>query len=281
LNAHFSFSLHSIPCTPATEKKLNALQQWFARLVLQVGPGAPLAALGWELGLTDMKLRVWKEKVMLILHIRGLAEETLANQVYRQQVEMDWPGLARETKEICALLGIEDCNSTNMSRKEFKSILDAAINKKDEEILRQMADGKQKCSKIMNEKYGKKDYTSKEHVSDVRKWFRTRVGLLPFAGNYSRDQQYARTEWMCRCEGEREEESHLLAGKCPVYNDINGKYEALDNDHQLVSFFQEILERRDLIDLLDEEDDCEAEEERGDGPGGGPSPLMSASPRAS
>jgi hypothetical protein len=86
---------------------------------------------------------------------------------------------------------------------------------------------------------------------------------------------------MCRCEGEREEESHLLAGKCPVYSDINERYGALDNDHQLVSFFQEILERRDMIDLVDEEEEDEEEEERGDGPGGGPAPLMSASPRAS
>ena len=34
--------------TKATVKKLNSLQQWFLRLVLQVGPGVPLAALGWR-----------------------------------------------------------------------------------------------------------------------------------------------------------------------------------------------------------------------------------------
>jgi hypothetical protein len=94
-----------------------------------------------------MKLRVWREKVMLILHIRGLAEESLANQVYREQVEMDWPGLARETREICAVLGIEDCNLTNQNKKGFKTILEAAIKKKDEEILRESAEGKLICEK--------------------------------------------------------------------------------------------------------------------------------------
>ena len=44
----------------ATIKKLNSLQQWFLRLVLQVGPGVPLAALGWETGAMDMGLRVMK-----------------------------------------------------------------------------------------------------------------------------------------------------------------------------------------------------------------------------
>ena len=34
----------------ATIQKLNKLQQWFIRLVLQVGPGAPVAVLGWETG---------------------------------------------------------------------------------------------------------------------------------------------------------------------------------------------------------------------------------------
>ena len=42
----------------ATEKKLEQLQQWFLRLVLQVGQGAPLASLGWETGVMSMKLRI-------------------------------------------------------------------------------------------------------------------------------------------------------------------------------------------------------------------------------
>ena len=52
-----------------TLKKLNSLQQWFVRLILQVGPGAPLAALTWETGLLDMKLRIYKEKLLMIMHI--------------------------------------------------------------------------------------------------------------------------------------------------------------------------------------------------------------------
>ena len=36
-----------------TETKLNSLQQWFVRLILQVGPGAPRASLLWDFGLLD------------------------------------------------------------------------------------------------------------------------------------------------------------------------------------------------------------------------------------
>jgi hypothetical protein len=89
-----------VEITPATERKLNTLQQWFLRLVLQVGPGAPLASLCWETGTLDMKLRVWQEKVMLVLHLRGLGEETLASQIYREQVALEWPGLAKESENV-------------------------------------------------------------------------------------------------------------------------------------------------------------------------------------
>ena len=37
-----------------TEKRLNTIQQWFWRLVYQVGPGAPLASLGWDTACLDM-----------------------------------------------------------------------------------------------------------------------------------------------------------------------------------------------------------------------------------
>ena len=64
-----------------TIKKLNSLQEWFIRLILQVGPGTPLAALGWETGLMDMKLRIYKEKLSMILHLKDLEEKSLASQI--------------------------------------------------------------------------------------------------------------------------------------------------------------------------------------------------------
>ena len=54
-----------------TVARMNNLQRWFLRLILQVGPGAPLAALTWETGLMDMGLRVDFEKIKLIMHIKA------------------------------------------------------------------------------------------------------------------------------------------------------------------------------------------------------------------
>ena len=55
------------------------------------------------------------------------------------------------------------------------------------------------------------------------------------------------SNWLCKC-GEKEEESHLLSGNCEVYGDIRGNYSNLNDDNQLVDFFNEELARRDKLD---------------------------------
>ena len=192
-----------------TEKKLEQLQQWFLRLVLQVGQGAPLASLGWETGLLSMKLRIWKEKLMMVMHLRQLGEETLAKKVYTEQRNNGYPGLVKETTKICKELHIEDCNTTLMSKAEYKVLLSQLLKVKDESLLREQAKEKSKCERIMREKYGKKDYISKLTIGEVRKFYRTRVGLLPFANNFKNDKRFARTNWMCRREEEKENQSHI------------------------------------------------------------------------
>ena len=85
--------------------------------------------------------------------------------------------------------------------------------------------------------------------------FKTRYGLLPFAGNYSRDKRFARTEWLCRCGFAKEEEQHLLSGNCEVYGEIRAGYSNFNDDEQLVKFFNEVL---DMRDKLEEEDKTRA-----------------------
>ena len=74
-----------VEMTSDTEKELNSLQRWFVRLILQVGPGTPLASLLWDFCMLDMGLRVWVEKVMLVLYVSRLEEDTLAQQMYEEQ----------------------------------------------------------------------------------------------------------------------------------------------------------------------------------------------------
>ena len=246
-----------VEISPGTEQRLNQIQQWFWRLILQVGPGAPLASLAWDTACMDMKLRVWIEKLMLVLHLRTLGEDALAHVTYQEQRAEGWPGLAAEAESICQELQVESCNVTQCGKKEYRKIVTEACHVKNEEILRKMSVGKEKCDKMGGESYGKKNYIAMKSIKEVRIWYRSRYGQQPFAGNFSKDRKYAKYNWLCRCGIQREKEIHITSQDCPVYNDLREKYTDLDNDEDLVRYFQEVLERRDAIDQLEEDEkDC-------------------------
>ena len=232
--------------TSETEKKLNKTQCWFLRLIFQIGQGAPHASLLWDSGFLEMGLRIKVEKLMLVLHIRNLKENTLAKQIYEEQKKLNWPGLAAESRAICLELDIEDCNSTNMTKYDYKQIVMRACHKKNEEKLRAL--GRGKCERIQIEEYGKKSYLQKKNIFHVRHQYRSRFKMQPFAGNYSHDQRFKRSDWLCLCLQSREDEAHLTSGQCTVYGDLALKYSDLTDDENLVEFFREVLDRRDQLD---------------------------------
>ena len=236
-----------------TEKKLNSLQQWFVRLILQVGPGAPLASLLWDFGLLDMGLRIWIEKLMLVLHLRRLGEETFARQVYDEQRSQDWPGLAREAEGICTELGIESVHDTGLSPKAYRALVTEACHVENNSRIKSKAEGKLKCTRIFKEKYGRKVYIEDKQILNVRQTFRTRFGLQNFAGNYSKDRRFAQTDWLCRCRKSRENEDHLISGECEVYGSLTQKYDNLDEVENLIKFFNEVLAMRDNLEEKDKE----------------------------
>ena len=190
---------------------------------------------------------------MMILHLRNLDESSLASKIYKEQLEKGWPGLAREGKEICEELEIENVNETKMGKNDFKRLVNNSIKIYHEKMLREQAQEKTKCSHIMKDGYGKKDYMNTDVIEKVRQIFRSRVGLLPFAGNYSNDKKYLKTNWLCRC-GEKETESHITTGACPIYEDIWESKGDVKNDDDLLKFFSAVLERRGLLDRLEEQE---------------------------
>ena len=241
-----------VEVTRATVDKLNSLQRWFARLVLQVGPGTPGPALTWETGLMDMGLRIKMEKLMLVFHLKSLDEEALARKIYDEQKKKQWPGLAEETKKICEELVIEDVNTTSKTKKEFKKIVKKACEIKDEENLRKLAQKSKKCERMLEDRFGKKEYLLKQSIYKARKYFTARVGMTRFAGNFSNDLKFKRTNWMCLCLVEREVESHLTSSSCPVYADIRENYGDLSSDDELVRYFGEVLARREALEEEEE-----------------------------
>ena len=152
----------------ATELKLNKIQNWFVRLVLQVGPGAPLAGLLWDSCLLDMGFRVWREKLLLMLHITRLDEDTLAHKIYKEQKDNAWPGLAKETENICEQLGIESVHTTRLDAQQFRKLVTEACHILNEKRLRKKAEGSTKAKRIEMELYSKKEYLQKKRIQNVR-----------------------------------------------------------------------------------------------------------------
>ena len=123
---------------------------------------------------------------------------------------------------------------------------------RNEELLREKATGI-KCDRIAQEKYGKKTYFQEKNIIDARDHYRARYGLHAFAGNYSHDRQYAKTDWLCRCQQSSESESHLMGGLCKVYGDLNNDFGDLSENNNLVDFLKAVLDRRDF---LEEQENC-------------------------
>ena len=240
-------------------KRLNKIQNYFVRLVLRIGPGSPLASILWDTSLLDMQFRVYMEKLMIIMHIRSLDEETLANKIYEEQKHNKWPGLYEETRAICEELQIEDCNTTRLGKQQYKVMALAACHRKNEEKLRLMAT-EGKCARIRGEEYGRKEYMKNQTIENTREWFKTRYGLMPFAGNFSHNRRYAPSDWLCRCKTMREEEGHITSGSCEVYGDLKSQFGDLKEDKNLVDFFRAVLDRRD--ELEEEDRQQEAAEDR-------------------
>ena len=65
---------------------------------------------------------------MMVIHLRSLDETTLARGVYEEQKEKDWPGLAKETKNICLNLNIEDCNNTQIGKTKYRGYVTQACH---------------------------------------------------------------------------------------------------------------------------------------------------------
>ena len=146
-----------------------------------------------------------------------------------------------------------------LSKKEYRESVTAACHKYDEKMLKE----KTKCATIIEDDYARKDYFGKPIPGEVRDYFSTRVQMLPLAWNYSRDNRFRRTGWLCLC-GQIEEQEHILR-HCSKYDDIRVKYSDLSGDDSIVKFFREVLAKRDKVREEEEKEEKERRRRKGEG----------------
>ena len=94
----------------ATDKMCGELQLLHWRTMFQLPKGTPKVMLRAESLSLQMEQRIWKMKLLLARSILGKA-------VYMEKVKNEWPGLAKEVKEICNNIGINNITE-HMVEKE-------------------------------------------------------------------------------------------------------------------------------------------------------------------
>ena len=226
-----------------TEEVLENLQLFFMRLVLRVPQGTPKLALRSETGLMSMRLRVYREKCLLVHHIRGLEENAMARMMYEEQRKNSWPGLADEVSRICTILRVEDGNHTSLSKGAYRRVVDSACRELDEKEMKEGMAGKTKLERLVNDDCLLKDYMNKKSLKDVRDTFRARTQLVEgIKGNFK--NRHRNSDLQCQgCKSVEDTQLHVLV--CAAYGDLRvGK--DLEKDDDMVDYFREVVRRRVL-----------------------------------
>ena len=226
-------------------KTLNALQDYFLRLLWGTGPGAPKVALRADTGTRSMESRIWREKIMLVYHVSQLDEGSLAKDMLEEQVANNWQGLASEVNDLCHSMNIEDPRTTEKNRKAFSNLVKERCRWKDEARMKEeMQKMKEKKMRTMvNQNLEMKEYVKKGTLYSARKTWEVRSHMLDVAGNYPGNNKYKASRWMCQaCDLEvKEDQEHLT--RCRGYEDLRGDAD-LNMENELVDFFTRVMERR-------------------------------------
>ena len=169
----------------------------------------------------------------------------LARQVYNQQVENDWPGLAKETKGICKRLNISNINRIPFDKYELKETIKKMTKREDEQEMRAEMEGKTKTKNLVTESFSLKNYFKEKSLATVREMFRIRTSMNDLKGNFKHDSRYKHVGVMCvACGTEEEVNTHVMV--CPHYEDLRQDVDFSKN-MDLVKYFRGVMARREAI----------------------------------
>ena len=104
--------------TQECEEMCEELQELFWLTLFRISKSGPKVMLTAETVSMKMKQRIWLQKLLTARSIL-LQEDSLAKQVYTEQLARGWPGLAREVNRICKEIGLKDINEVMSDKDEI------------------------------------------------------------------------------------------------------------------------------------------------------------------
>ena len=198
--------------TDGAIQELDKLQELFLHVLLEVPRSTPKPLLYWDTGTMTMSNRIKVMKLNLVVHLHKLDQSSLAKQVLDEQIRHDWPGLAKEAKEICQNWKMENVTKEDekiKSKKVWKRVIQKKAKEEEEKDLRGKMKKYQKLQDVIDEEYGKKPYLDEMTFKDAKLWFRIRSKMIKCKMNFSSDKKNSDTLWLCEC-GFVDTQSHLM-----------------------------------------------------------------------
>ena len=162
-----------------TVDQLDNLQNLYIRVQMRTPQSCTKVMLRAEVSMLAMKQRLWMEKVKFIQRLKRM-ENSLAKEVYQEQRQHDWPGLAKEVTEICKELGIEDVNEKEVSKETVEEEIFYHHYKE----LKKEMDSKEKCKDIKHEDFREvQSYMKTNSIENARMKFSLRAKMYNCRAN--------------------------------------------------------------------------------------------------
>ena len=179
--------------------------------LLQVPQSTPKLSVRAALGLLGSRWRIWEEKVLLVLVLKGQKEGCLAQEVMREQIRMGWPGLGQEVRQICKEIGLPD--ATNEKVDIEKEAVKEAILLHHLQYLKKEMKGKKLEIMARSDMRKRKEY-NKYGIEDCHMAFRLETFQLDCRANmptrYGRDLKCRGCSpgWVGQEQEDEEQEEH-------------------------------------------------------------------------
>ena len=222
------------------------IQNYYWRVMLTVPESCPKLALRCETRMMGMKWRIWMEKVLLLLRIRGQDPSALARQVYEEGKARGWPGLGEEVAKICGEIGIPDANHVMVSKTQLKS----AIWEHHDMDMKEQLNHSTKLRDIKNDDFSKmQDYFSEKSVGNTRMAFKIRSKMVEeipenFKNKYNKNGEEGLICQYCT-ETKIMSQSHCM--ECSAWVEQRKGLDLM-NIMDLVTFFRRLLAERTRLE---------------------------------
>ena len=230
------------------EDKLEKVQNSMFRYLFGVPECTPKPILRFDLGNLSMKEKVHVKKLNLLHHLKNLESQSLGNEFYTLQVQLNLPGLIKECRDLIKVYNLPDIidSNENCSKETWNNIVKKRVRAKSESDIKKEFSkySKLKHLNMESESLVLKDYISEMSLRNARTKFRIRSHMIDTKFNRKSDKKYATDLWRCDQCRSIDSQSHIIW--CPAFATLReGK--DLKNDKDLVCYFQEVLRIRSTV----------------------------------